>query len=305
MNNLSKNEKHALELASEKGASNWLNALPLSRYHLNLNKAEFQDGIYLRYGWEPTNIPLTCACGQSFDLTHTLHTLHCAKAEYIQMRRHNESRDTFAILMSEICFDVKIEPELQSLQGESCVSNSTTTHEDSRLDVKSNGLWGSMFSRTFLDVKVFNPHEKTSQRLLKDAYKYHDTKILIIPTESFTCRTEQLLPAHLPDSASTSGAASAATRTMQRIVENFGEKCHENYAKIKNYMRSKTSFKLLRSAILCIRGCRSQITKSTVKEYISTPISNLARGFGPVGHMKEEEAHQVLSILQEITKKNK
>ena len=28
-------------------------------------------------------------------------------------------------------------------------------------------------------------------------------------------------------------------------------------------------------------------------------------GFGPVGHMKEEEAYQVLSILQKITKKNK
>ena len=92
---------------------------------------------------------------------------------------------------------------------------------------------------------------------------------------------------------------------MQLIAEKFSEKSDENYAETINYIRSKTSFKLLRSAILFIRGCRSQINKSTVKEYSSIPISNLAMGFGPVGHMKEEEAYQVLRILQKITKKNK
>ena len=122
MNNLSDNKKYALELASKKGALNWLNALPLSRYNFNLNKSEFQDGNYLRYGWEPTNIPLTCACGQSFDPTHAI---HCAKGGYTHMRL-NEIRDTFATLMSEVCFDVEIEPNFQSLQGESFVNNSTT-----------------------------------------------------------------------------------------------------------------------------------------------------------------------------------
>ena len=73
---------------------------------------------------------------------------------------HNEIRDTFANLMSEIWFDVEIEPKLQSLQGESSVNNSTTTDEDARLDVKAYGLWGSSFSRTFFDVKVFNPQAK-------------------------------------------------------------------------------------------------------------------------------------------------
>ena len=40
LNNLSDNEKYEFELASEKGASNCLNALPLSRYNFNLNKTE-------------------------------------------------------------------------------------------------------------------------------------------------------------------------------------------------------------------------------------------------------------------------
>ena len=68
--------------------------------------------------------------------------------------------------MSEVCYDVKIELKLQSLQGETFVNSSLRTDEDDRLDVRANGLWGSRFSRTFFVVKVFNPHEKTSRRLV-------------------------------------------------------------------------------------------------------------------------------------------
>ena len=59
INSLNETDKYAIDLASEKGASNWLNALPLSRYNFNLNKSEFRDGFYLRYGWEPSKTPLT------------------------------------------------------------------------------------------------------------------------------------------------------------------------------------------------------------------------------------------------------
>ena len=113
----------------------------------------------------------TCACGADFNLTHAL---HCAKGGYTHIR-HNEIRDTFANLMNEVCHDVEIEPKLQPLQGESFVNNSTTTEDEARLDIKANGLWGSRFSRAFFDVKIFNPYAKTSRKLQKDAYKYHET----------------------------------------------------------------------------------------------------------------------------------
>ena len=100
--------------------------------------------------------------------------LHCAKGGYTHIR-HNEIRDTFANLMNEVCHDVEIEPKLQPLQGESFVNNSTTTEDDARLDVKANRLWGSRFSRVFFVVKFFNPQAKTSRKLNKDAYKYHET----------------------------------------------------------------------------------------------------------------------------------
>ena len=40
--------KYTILLASAKGASSWLNALPLSKNGFDLTKAEFRDGIALR-----------------------------------------------------------------------------------------------------------------------------------------------------------------------------------------------------------------------------------------------------------------
>ena len=115
--------------------------------------------------------PLKCEWGANLNLTHAL---HCANGGYTHIR-HNEISDAIVILMNEVCLDVEIESKLQPLQGESVVNNSTTTEDEARLDITANGLWGSRFSRAFFDVKIFNPHAKTSRKLHKDEYKYHKT----------------------------------------------------------------------------------------------------------------------------------
>ena len=266
MNSLDETDKYAIDLASEKRASNWLNALPLNGYNFNLNKSEFRDGIYLRYGWEPTKTPLTCACGAYFNLTHAL---HCAKGGYTHIR-HNGIRDTFANLTNEVCHDVEIEPKLQPLQGEIFVNNSTTTEDEAQLDIKANRLWGSRFSRAFVDVKICNPHAKTSRKLHKNAYKYHETlknskyqqRILNVEQSSFC-------PLIF---GGTGGAAPTATRTIQRLAEKLSEKRQESYAESINYIRTKISFALLRSSILCIRGCRSLRKVQFIDNSISTTV---------------------------------
>ena len=146
--------KYTIQLASEKGASSWLNALPLSKHGFDLTKTEFRDGIALRYTWEAKNTPAICPCGKEFSLTHAL---HCAQGGHTHLQ-HNEIGDVFAILMDDVCHDVQIEPKLQLLDGENFSINSTTTDDDARLDIKANGLWGSRFNRTFFDLKIFNPH---------------------------------------------------------------------------------------------------------------------------------------------------
>ena len=68
-----------------------------------------------------------------------------------------ETRDTFARLMNEVCYDVEIEPKLQSLQGESFQEIIIRTDDDPRWDIKARGLWESQFSGRFLRCQNFQP----------------------------------------------------------------------------------------------------------------------------------------------------
>ena len=67
---LEANQQYSMALASEKGASSWLTALPLKRYGFDLTKTEFRDGLSLRYGLQPKNLPLKCAPVAKILLSH-------------------------------------------------------------------------------------------------------------------------------------------------------------------------------------------------------------------------------------------
>ena len=248
---LTHDELYALELASEKGASSWLNALPIKRLGFSVTKSEFRDGLTLRYGWEPQNVPNTCPCGEKFCLSHVL---HCPKGGYTHMR-HDEIRDTFAEIMKDVCFDVELEPKLQPLEGESFANRTTTTEDDARLDIKANGLWESRFSRTFFDVKVFNPHARSCPKNTKEAYKHHESmKKLKYEQRIIDVENSTFNPLVF---ACTGGAGPSASKVMSRLALKISEKSIESYADVIGYIRTKVSFALLRSSVLCLRGCRS------------------------------------------------
>ena len=131
--------------------------MALKRYHVDLIKTEFCDGIALRYGWDQVKMPSLCACKENFAVAHAL---HCLKGGYTHMR-HNELRYSFANFLSDVCHDVEIELYLQPLQGETFALKSTTSDDDARLDIKANGIWESRFNKTYFDVKIFNPLAKS------------------------------------------------------------------------------------------------------------------------------------------------
>ena len=94
------NEICSIDLASEKGASSWLNAMPLKRYQFHLTKSEFHDdGIALLYGWDPDNMASLCTGNENFTVAHAL---HCPKEGYTHMR-NNGLRDSFANLIFSRC----------------------------------------------------------------------------------------------------------------------------------------------------------------------------------------------------------
>ena len=68
----SQHQSCIIEQTTDKGASSWLNALPLENQDFNLNKAEFIDALRLRYDIPLENLPSTCACGERFDVNHAL-----------------------------------------------------------------------------------------------------------------------------------------------------------------------------------------------------------------------------------------
>ena len=69
---LSNSRRRAMELASEKGASNWLTTLPIEEFGFCLHKGAFFDALALRYGWSPSRTPMYCECGATFTVEHAL-----------------------------------------------------------------------------------------------------------------------------------------------------------------------------------------------------------------------------------------
>ena len=66
-------------------------------------------------------------------------------------------------MLTEICHDVKTGPDLQPLTGETLESQSAITSDGARLDIAANGFWGGRYERTFIDVRVFNPHAQSNR----------------------------------------------------------------------------------------------------------------------------------------------
>ena len=100
---------------------------------------------------ELPKLPSHFACGNKFNLTHAL---SCKKGRFVSLR-HNEIRDITALLLDEICTDVRKEPMLLELNGETLHERSANTKKEARLDVSACGFWVTG-QRVFCDVRVFD-----------------------------------------------------------------------------------------------------------------------------------------------------
>ena len=127
---------------------------PILRHGFALSKAEFWNGLCLRYGWTPSQLPSTCLCQKP--LTIAL-ALSCPFGGFPSIP-HNEVRDVLASSLKRVAHNVSIAPHLQPITGERFQLRFTSTENQARLDVVASAVWVSRFERTFLDVRVFNPY---------------------------------------------------------------------------------------------------------------------------------------------------
>ena len=61
-----------MEQARDKGASSWLNTIPLKEQGFGLNKEEFMDSLRLRNSLPLKGLPNQCVCGDEFSVNHAL-----------------------------------------------------------------------------------------------------------------------------------------------------------------------------------------------------------------------------------------
>jgi len=91
------------------------------------------------------------------------HVLSCPKGE-VPSLCHNDIRDLTASLLTEVCTQVIVEPELQPVSNPDEFSLATSnTQEYARLDVAMNGFWGSQSERCFVDGRIFNPYAASNK----------------------------------------------------------------------------------------------------------------------------------------------
>ena len=144
--------------ARDKGASSWVNAIPLKDQGLTLNEQEFRDSLWLRYNLPQQDMPPSCARGEPFNVRHAL---SFKKGGFVA-QRHDGVRNVLTSLLSKVCKNVQVEPHLQPLDNEVMNLRSATTSSDARLDVKAGGFW-SRGVTAFFDVRVTHVNSKTNQ----------------------------------------------------------------------------------------------------------------------------------------------
>ena len=257
---MSMEQKRANDIACETGASNWLTTLPFEERGFHLNKQEFWDAIRLRFGWPITRLPSKCPCGAAFDISHSL---SCKKGGFIT-QRHNEVRDITADLLSEVCKDVCIEPPLQELTGEHLSYKTANISPEARLDVCARGVW-STNQRAFFDVRVFDPNARRFRgQTLPDTYRSNERekkrgyneRVLQVENGTFT-----------PLVFSVHGGMGQECRVFyKRLSSMIAEKRGEKLSSVSTWIRTRISFALLRSALMCLRGSRSRYFKSNIPD---------------------------------------
>ena len=154
----------------EKGASAWLSALPLKGFNFSLHKGAFRDAIAVPYGWIPKELPTECVCGSKFSVEHAL---SCNRGGFPTLR-HNEVRDLTASLLSVVCSNVCVEPELQKLSGEA-LSHLANKENGARADIVMDCFWESGRAKKFCDIWVFNPFAPSNRKTsIASTYRTHE-----------------------------------------------------------------------------------------------------------------------------------
>ena len=245
-------QKLMIKLASEKGASSWLTALPLKDFGYILNKQEFADAIAMRYNLQLKDIAKTCICGDNYSVNHAL---ICKRGGYVSLR-HNWLRDTIARLLdSAKCKDIQTEPMLLPTDGYT-LTNGTITTDHARLDISARSVWNTC-ERAFFDVRVFHaPAPSNMSKTIPQMYSSHElqkkraynSRVINVEKGSFTPLVF----------STTGGMGMEAQKLFKRIAEKMEYTTGQRYADAMGFIRKRLRFELLKTTLIALRGYRGR-----------------------------------------------
>ena len=241
----------ALEASQEKGASSWLNALPLKSQGFLLDKQSFRVAIYTRYGIPHKRLPSHCVCGTKFTVEHAL---NCKKGGFITSR-HNDLRRITADFLKEVCLDVEEEPLLQEITGEVFQAKTAKTEKEARLDVAARGFW-MRGQKLYCDIRVFNPLAKCYRKnsLAKIHEKHEKEKKIKYAKRVIEVEHGSFTPLVF---SCFGGMSRECGAFFKHLAEKLAEKRNITTSEATCFLRTKLSFSLVKSLVLCICGSRS------------------------------------------------
>lgn len=209
---------------------------------MDLSPKEFRDGLALRYGRSPVELPPHCdGCGESFTVDHAL---TCRRGGLI-IRRHNEVRDVLGSLLEEGWGCCVREPWIKD--------SNTDGHPALRADLACRGVWEPQMEALF-DVRVVDTDAPSyvalpPETIVKRAEEEKKRKYLaecVSRNASFT-----------PLVTSVDGFIGLEFRYLLRVVaERLSERWHKPYSLVMNWVRVKVGCAILRASSMCLRRGR-------------------------------------------------
>ena len=213
-------------------------------------------------------LPQNCPTNVTGNGMSVEHALSCAKGGFPTIR-HNEVRDLTANLLTEVCKDVRIEPELQPVMPQQLSGATANAQDGARLD----GVWGERLEKTYFDVRVFNPLAPSNKNTtLSACFKKHERekkrayeRVREVEHSSFT-------PLVM---AATGGLGNEATTFYKRLASVLSQKWDTPYSTTLCWLRCRLAFSLLRSCIQAIGGARSSQGRPPCAVDLVTSESNI------------------------------
>ena len=189
-------------------------------------------------------MPTVCVCGNLFDADHAM---VCMRGGFI-IQRLNEIRDLEAEILQVVCTDVQ-EVTWEVLP---IVANKAP---DARLDIRApppvRRASGRLEQSAFFDVRVCYPFaDSYKSRTPKQIYKLHvnDKKRLY---SSRVLEVERGIFTPLVFTT-TGGMSNECQRYHSRLAELLAVKKQESYASTNAWIRTRVSFAILTSALVCL-----------------------------------------------------